>query len=166
MAWTANTQVSVSAVNNAEDVTGNEITTKIKQPDPIAAVSWANGTGAGQANLWWRDTRTYNTSGTTLDLTTLAAASTNTGAATFSAIKALYITNNDASISVDVGNGSVPFAFGLQTAATIIRIKPGETKVLVHDTSAAGIVCTTNKDLKIASVSGTPSVTVTIGGLD
>jgi hypothetical protein len=163
MPWTATTNPRVQAFNT-DTVGGSSVRYEITHPS--AETSYANGTGAGLINLAWTDTRTYSTGGTTLDLTTLAAATTNTGAATFTAIKAMKVTNNDAAITIVVGNaGATPFNPGLSAATTTFTVQPGGTLYLENPT-AAGWSCSTNKNLLITASSGTPSVTVVLVGLD
>lgn len=64
----------------------------------VQAVSLANGTGSGQANCYWRDTRTVAASGTdTLDLTSLPLnVYGGTSTLNLSSLKLVYVRNKSA----------------------------------------------------------------------
>lgn len=164
--WTASVYTAVKALDSTTPFTGASTSGTIDYPQSIAPDSLANGTGADQIDLAWTDQRSYNTSGVTYDLTTLAAASTNIGAATFSAIKYLGTWNGDATNDLVVGNAaSVQFTPGFSAATTTWTIQEGGHASYFNPT-AAGWDCTTNKNLKIVSGASTVTGTVVILGED
>jgi hypothetical protein len=166
MAWTANVTPYVKLLDSGSPFTGANLSTSMETPVGNATTAITNGTGANAINLGWFDQRSYGTGGTTLDLTALAAASTNSGSATFTAVKVLKIKNEDTTNTLVVGNAaSVQFTPGFSAATTTITIQPGQT-ALFTNLSAAGWDCTTNKNLKIASGASTVSATISIAGLD
>jgi hypothetical protein len=127
----------------------------------------ANGTTAGSANLGWHDSRTLTATSVTFDLTTLAAASTNTGAAAFSTITHYRITNDaaiDSSNPLTIGNASATqFLFnGVGSTTTFILPAGGTLQLSLPNT--AGIVCSTNKNLKLDAGAGTVPFSITLIG--
>lgn len=139
----------------------------VQVPENLTPLTWSDGTGANAVDLAWADQRGYDSTGVTLDLSALASdASTNTGAATFTAVKVLLIRNHDSTNNLIVGNAaSAQFTGPLSAATTTYTIPPGGYLLLVNP-SAAGWDCATAKNLKIASSSGTVTATVAILGLD
>lgn len=161
MPWTATVNNRVVATNST---TVGGATTTVNITNPATETSFANGTGALQINVAWSDTRTYATGGTTLDLTALASAATNTGAASFASVKYLKVINNDATNTIIVGNaGTNPFNPGLSAATTTFTIQPGG-ELVFENPAAAGWTTTSATNLRIASGAGTPSATVVILG--
>lgn len=153
--------VTISDVSNT---TGFQIAKQVKFPSSYAPIAFANGTGAGQVDAMWADTRTYSATSTTLDLTTLAAAATNTGAASFSNIKILAIYNNDSTNTLTVGAAaSTPFAGPLGGTSPTITIQPGGCAMFVNK-NADGWACSTNKSLKIDPGPNNISATVVLAG--
>lgn len=164
MSWTGSVYPEVKAT--FQPAAANGVRQEIGIAVPSAPTSLANGTSANQINLAWADTRTYATGGTTLDLANLSSASTNTGAATFAAVKVLKVINNDATNTIIVGNaGTTPFTPGFSAATTTVTIQPGGEALFVNP-SAAGWTTTSANNLRIASGAGTPSATVVVLGLD
>lgn len=146
-------------------VTGAAIEKSVILPSQSTETEWTEGTGALAVNAAWTDTRTYNTSGTTLDLSSLPSASTNTGAAAFTAVKILRIKNNDATNTLVVGNAaSQQFAGPLSAGTTTYTIPPGGEIELVNP-SAAGWTTSSLNNLKVAAGASTVSGTITILGL-
>lgn len=131
-------------------------------PANSAPTVWTSGTGANQVNKVWSDTRTLAASAKTYDLAAEAAASTNTGAASFSAVKILAITNNGTNALTLFNAASTSFQGPLSAAATY-TLNGGETLLLVNGT-AGGWVCSTNKSLKIDPGANSVSVTLTVLG--
>lgn len=163
MSWTATNNLRVSAYFSP--TAANGVSQNINISHPVAETSYANGAGASAINKAWSDTRTYATGGTTLDLAALAAAATNTGAAAFTAVKCLKVTNNDATNTIIVGNAaSAQFSPGLSAATTTFTIQPGGSLVF-ENPSAAGWTTTSANNLKIASGASTPSCTIVLLGL-
>jgi hypothetical protein len=166
MPWaaTVNNYILASTSTDLDGVAISRI--DIDHPEGRADTALATGTGANQINLGWADTRTYDGTGVTLDLTALASAATNTGAATFTAVKLLKIRNDGATNDLTVGNAaSVQFTPGFSAATTTVTIKPGQ-EVVFRNVTAAGWDCTTNKNLKIIAAASTTAATVIILGLD
>jgi hypothetical protein len=133
-----------------------------------AAFSVANGTGAGQIDTVWVDRRTLALSTpVTLDLTSLAAASTNTGAAAFVEILYYAIISNetaDGGKTLTIGNAaSVQFPGNWGGSTTTIAIKSGGF-THHYDPSTAGIAVGTNKNLKLDPGAATHDVTVILMG--
>lgn len=148
-------------------VTGANNPINVDLPAAQAITAFANGTAAGQVNLGWFDSRTLTATSVTLDLTALAAASTNTGAAAFSAVVAYRITNDaavDSANNLTIGNAaSTQFAFnGVGSTSTQV-LKPGQ-ELLIKDVSTLGMVCSTNKNWKFDAGSGTVPFTLEIVG--
>ena len=145
--------------------TGATVEKPVKLPNQWTPTEWSDGSGAASVNLAWTDTRSYTTSGTTLDLSGLSAAATNTGAAAFTAVKVLRIKNNDPTNTLVVGNAaSAQFAGPLSSATTTFTIPAGGELMLVNP-SAGGWTTTSANNLKIAAGASTVSATVSILGL-
>lgn len=166
MAWTANVSPFVKIADTGSPFPGSTLASLTENPVGKADTSLTNGTGANAINLAWADRRSYSTSGTTLDLSNLAAASTNTGAATFSAVKVLKIKNEDATNTLIVGNAaSNQFTPGFSAATTTVTLQPG-AELLVTNLSAAGWTTTSANNLKLAAGASTVTATIIIAGLD
>jgi hypothetical protein len=136
-------------------------------PQSGVSTTWAAGTGAGQVNLGWADQRTLVATSVTLDVSALAAAATNTGAATFAALKGVLIRNESTSTgNLTIGNAaSVQAPFNGVGGTETVVLKPGG-EYLFTDPSAAGQVVTTNKNLKLDAGASTCLVTTVLIGLD
>jgi hypothetical protein len=157
---------AITVTGSNSIATGQSTSSAIKLPDSYTPVSFANGTGAKQVTVKWSDTRTYSATPTTLDLTTLAAASTNTGAAAFSSIKLVQITNNSTTAGYDVIIGAAAataFTGFLGGTTPTITLQPGAS-ILIFSTTAAGWACGTNKSLKIDPGVNNVNVSITLVG--
>jgi hypothetical protein len=146
--------------------TGSARTISARLPANLAPVEFTSGTGASQVDLVWTDTRTYSATPTTLDLSTLAAASTNSGAATFNNIKIIAIFNNDTTNSLIVGNAaSAQFTGPLSSGTTTITI-PAGCGFVFYNKGANGWDAATAKNLKIDPGANNISATIAIAGED
>ena len=152
--------------------TTNTISTGINSPVnvslPSGSTSVGSGSLAGTIGSGWADTRNYSAAPTTFDLTTLAAAATNTGAASFAKIVGILLINNaiaDSGNDITIGNAAATqFLFnGLSAATTTFVVKAG-CSVLISDYSSAGMPCGVNKSLKVDPGAGTVNFTIEIIG--
>lgn len=146
--------------------TGISLPAVVDLPQGGTSTTFTSGSGALQASIGWADVRAYAATPTTLDLTSLSAAATNTGAAAFAAIKGLRLENLDATNAVTIGGaGTTPFAFqGWGTAANTLVLKAGAVLEIV-DPSAAGMTCSTAKNLKVDPGANTVSVGICLFGI-
>lgn len=146
--------------------TGFNTPVQVDIPQGGAPTDYANGTGANQVNLGWADQRTLVATSVTLDVNALPVAATSTGAAAFSALKGVLIRNEASSTgSLTIGNAAsaqAPFN-GVGSTSTVV-LKPGAS-YLYTDPSAAGQVCSTNKNLKLDAGASTCLVTTVLAGL-
>jgi hypothetical protein len=165
MALTTRLRTSVNAQQTATRDTG-------VASDPISlafSVSLDDGTGAGQANRIFADTRTLAAS-TPEDLDLAAGALTDAygNVLTFARIKGLVVsaaagnTNN-----VVVGNATSNTWVGpFGAAAHTVAVRPGETKTIVacgeDDAVGYPVTAGTGDILKVLNGGGTTSVTYTI----
>ncbi len=155
----------VQANDPAEVVSGLTKPKNIDYPAGRTGTQLANGTGAAQIDLAWFSYQTYSTSGTTHALNNLTEASTNSGAATFSATKYIGLWNVDSSNDLVMGNGTTPHNFGLSAATTTLTVQ--ELGHSVHfNPTAAGWTTTSATDLKIVSSASTPTGALVILGED
>jgi hypothetical protein len=146
--------------------TGSARTISVRLPANLAPVEFTSGTGASQVDLVWSDTRTYSATPTTLDLSSLSAASTNTGAATFNNVKVIAVFNNDTTNSLIVGNAaSAQFTGPLSSGTTTITI-PAGCGALFYNKAANGWDAATAKNLKIDPGANNISATIAIAGED
>lgn len=138
--------------------------------DPLSAsagITWTFGTGANQANLLWHDSRSTDATGETIDIYAGGVEKTAFGTLlTMEAIKLLYVKNTHATLVLKV-LGTATTAIGIcSDPSDIIEIPPGGSLLWMCPT-AAGIVTTTNKNLKFASkTAGTITYDVVLLGLD
>lgn len=134
-------------------------------PDVQRSIMLADGTGAGQANQLFSDTRTLSANAS--EDIDLAGALTNAFGATitFTKIKAVLIVAAAAnSNNVVVGNASSNGWTGPFGAAThTITIRPGGMFLIgCSDNTAYGVTAGTGDLLKIANSAGGSSVTYDI----
>jgi hypothetical protein len=153
-----------AAINSGEQVTQNDAGAEFDVYDNPAIAPIVNGTGAGAAQHLWKNTFTVNTSGTTLDLTSLAGG-LDGGTRDFTKVKSIKVTNNDGTNVVNVGNAASNPWTGLCSSGTAtLPVHPGG-HLWNHAPDAAGLaVGGSNKNLLIAAAAATASVTVTIIG--
>lgn len=131
-----------------------------------AGIAWSYGTGANQANLLWHDAGSTDDTGETLDVYAGTLKNAFGGLITMEAIKLLYVKNTHATLTLKVG-GASSVSIGICADNTdIIEIPPGGF-ILWTCPTAAGIVTTTNKNLKLASkTAGTITYNIVLMGLD
>lgn len=136
----ASTVAGITVTSTTSISTGVGTSATIKLPDSYTPTTFANGTGARQVTVKWADTRTYSATPTTLDLSSLAAASTNTGAAAFTSVKAIKITNNATAAGFDLIVGAAAsnaFTGFLGGTTPTVTIQPG-CSFLIDSSTAAG----------------------------
>jgi len=124
---------------------------ELAAPLKVDAVRWIYGTGAGAVNVIYADAVTLADAGTdTLDLYASAALlDIFKQALTMTALKFLYLKNNSVDATLLAFGGSTADIPVLADMTDIVKIKPGG-HFLWTDPSAAGLVITTNKNLKLA----------------
>ncbi len=140
------------------------------------ALQIAGGTGVNQCNEMWCSTLSLAAATTTLDLTALTGIGGRT--VTFSAVKVLYIVNNDpvAAHTIIVGNGAstpwyAPFSASTHThtipgGASGATATSGGTPFLITNLSAAGwAVDGSHNLLMLDPTAATVSCTILIAGL-
>lgn len=159
-------EAALLALNIAASITNlNDVGTARHSMPFNPSYSFANGTGANQANAGFADIRTLTASATeNLDLSgALLDAFGNT--LLFTKIKAMVVlaasTNtNDVLVGGAASNGFItPFA----DATDVIKVKPGGLAVLVApDANGYAVTAGTGDILKVANSAGSTSVTYTI----
>lgn len=141
--------VSAKFLASFEMTVTNQIATGINAPvnvyipSDFAPTALATGSTAGTVSAGWVDRRTYSATPTTLDLTTLAAAATNTGASSIAKGVVILLRNNETADSgkdMTIGNAATnQFLFnGLSSATATFVVKAG-CSVLITDLSSAGM---------------------------
>ncbi|MFB0523915.1 MAG: hypothetical protein ACETVZ_00115 [Phycisphaerae bacterium] len=131
-----------------------------------SGIKWTFGTGANQANILFHDKRTIAQSASeTLDLYASGSLKDAFGdALTMAAIKFLYIKNTSADLTVSVfGGGSLDLLIMGGTTDSE-QLPPGSFMMWACPT-AAGIVTTVNKNLKLAVSAGTGSAIIEVVAL-
>jgi hypothetical protein len=163
MAWTGKITATVGA-SNASDLGGSSAA--------AATISYAlnkalsNGTGAGNIDLGHQQDFSVDTTGTTYDLAALAAAATNTGAATFNNVKGYIVVNTDTTDNLTVGNAaSAQFTPGFSAATTTVTVTPGSFFIF-YNASANGWDAATAKNLKLAAATNTATGVLILLGED
>ena len=143
---------------------------ELPAPLKIAAQNWTYGTNANQVNIIYADTTTLaDGANTTLDLYASGSLlDIFNQALTLESLKLLYVKNNSSDATLKVGGGASNDLDIFAATSDILLIKPGGSLIFT-DPSAAGIVTTTNKNLKIehdGTGSSTMDVDVIAMGLD
>jgi hypothetical protein len=130
-------------------------------------IDWTFGTGVNQANLLFHDRRSTDDTGETLDLYASGSLVNAFGdALTMEAIKLLYIKNTHATLTLEIFGGVSLDLLIVAATSDILELPPGGTFLWTCPT-AAGIVTSTNKNLKLASkTAGTITYDVAALGLD
>lgn len=125
----------------------------------------ADGTGAGQANNIFADTRTLAASATeNLDMSGVLVNQLNETIA-FTKVKAIVITAAAANTNDVVvgGHATAAFASMFGDPTDTVKVKPGGTLVLVApDATGYAVTATTADLLKITNSAGTTGVTYDI----
>lgn len=131
-----------------------------------SGIDWSFGTGANQANLLFHDSDSTDDTGKTIDIYAGSSKNAFGDTLTMEAIKLLYIKNTHATLTLKVFGGSSVDVAVLADPTDILEIPPGGIFLWVCPT-AAGIVTTTNKNLKFASkTAGTITFDYALMGLD
>lgn len=95
----------------------------------IQALTFANGTGAGQANAYWRDVRTV--AATTDDFVVLTALPVNvfggSSMLNMASVKGIYVRNMSA---------TVPLRYGFEGGDALPEIPPGAFMMWISPTAA------------------------------
>jgi len=154
----------VIALRHTKDLDLNSVLDELKVD---SGIDWSFGTGANAANVLFHDQRSTDATGETIDVYEGGAEETAFGdALTMEAIKLLYIKNTHASLTLEVFGGASADISILADTSDILEIPPGGMFLWTCPT-AAGIVTTTNKNLKLASkTSGTITYDIAMLGLD
>ena len=128
-------------------------------------INWSFGVGINQANLLFHDSDSTDDTGKAVNVNDGSLKTAFGDQVTMEALKMLYVKNTHATLSLEVLGGSTPLAI-CEDPSDIIVVPPGGW-ILWVDPSAAGIVTTSNKLLKFASVAaGTITYDYAIMGLD
>jgi len=154
-------------VISLEHKKGIDLSTILDELKISCGVDWTFGTGANQANCLFHDSRSTDNTGETIDVYEGGVEKNAFGdALTMEAIKLLYVKNTHATLTLEV-LGTATTAIGIcADPSDIIEIPPGGFNLWACPT-AAGIVTTTNMNLKFAAkTSGTITFDVAIMGLD
>lgn len=143
---------------------------ELPAPLKIAAQNWTYGTGANQVNAIYADQTTLaDGANTTLDLYASGSlVDVFNQTLTMAAIKLLYVKNNSADATLYIGGGASVDLLIFKATSDIIDIPPGGTFMWTGPT-AAGVVTSTNKNLKIehnGTGGSTMAVDVVAFGLD
>jgi len=127
---------------------------ELQAPLKIEASKWVYGTGEGAVDVIYADTITLDDAATkTLDLNAGSGdgdlLDIHRQALAMKALKFLYVNNNSADATLLV-LGTATTAIPICVAAeNVIKVPPKGSTVLWNDPSAAGLVISTNKDLKL-----------------
>lgn len=129
------------------------------------AIALANGTGSGQADKLFSDTRALSSGGS--DNLDLAGSLTDAFGATltFVTIKAIIIESDEANtVNLTVGGGSNPFINWVGDATDVVVIKPGGLFVLVAPQTGYAVTASTGDILKILAGAAAVSYRIHIIG--
>lgn len=134
------------------------------------AFGWQYGTGANQVQIIYADTVTLaDGANTTISLYDSGSYYDIFGAAlTLTSLKFLYIKNNSSDATLKVGGGASADLDIFADTSDVLLIPPGGVFVWINP-SAAGTVCSTNKNLKIehdGTGSSSMNVDIIAMGLD
>lgn len=137
--------------------------------DPLsidASVTFANGTGANQANMWWHDTRTLGASASeNIDLAGSLVSTFGT-TITFTSIKAIYIkasSANNSANNVNVARGSSNGFVLFLAVSDGFALPPGASALFINPNADGWAVTAGTGDiLTITNSAGTNSVTYDI----
>lgn len=131
-----------------------------------ASTTFANGTGAGQVNMWWHDTRSL--AGSASENLDLAGSLVNAFGTTitFTSIKAIYIkaaAANNAANNVNVSRGSSNGFVLFLLASDGFALPPGAFALLVNPNADGWVVTASSGDiLTITNSAGTNTVSYDI----
>jgi hypothetical protein len=161
MERTGKVSVTITGSNSSDLAGASSAANSISYP---FTASFANGNGANQINLGLQQDISVDTTGTTYDLTAIAAGAANTGAAAFNNIKGYAVVNTHATNDLIVGNAATAqFTPGFSAATATVTIKPGGMMLFVNP-SANGWDAATAKNLKAVASAGTCTGTIILLG--
>ena len=131
-----------------------------------SGIKWTFGTGVKQANILYHDKLTIaQAASETLDLYASGSLKDAFGDdLTMAAIKLLYIKNTSADLTVSVFGGAA-LDLLIMGGTTDAQKLPPEGFMLWACPTAAGIVTTTNKNLKLAVSAGSGSAIIEVVAL-
>lgn len=131
-----------------------------------SGIKWTFGTGANQVNVLFHDKRTIDQGASeTLDLNASGTLRDAFGdALTMDAIKFLYIKNTSADLTVSVFGGGALDLLIMGGTTDALQLPPGSFMMWACPT-AAGIVTTANKNLKLAVSAGAGSAIIEVAAL-
>ena len=131
-------QVNLSLV--AHETSNGDLSRTLRATPAAYTAIFADGTGAGQAQVVWSDARTLAASSETLNLASLA--DTRDGAAatvTLTGVKSVYVRNSHASASLTFAGA--PFPAGGVTVApggALVQVDPTATGLSVGTVTVTG----------------------------
>ncbi len=167
MADSTNLTGNTSVVIHIKNQKSIDLNTILDTLNINTGIHWTFGTGANQANLLWHDSRSTDATGETINVYNGGTEKNAFGTAlTMTAIKLLYIENTHATLTLEVLGGSSADVAICANNSDIIEVPPGGFLFWTCPT-AAGIVTTTNKNIKLASkAAGTITFDIVLLGLD
>lgn len=129
-----------------------------------STISLTDGTGAGQADLIWTDTRTLAASASeNLDLAGVLTDAISGAAITFAKIKAIMVKADSGNTNnVEVGGAASNALPLFKDATDIAVVRPGWTALLAGSTGGITVTAGTGDILKVANSGGTTGVTYSI----
>ena len=146
----------------------NDLATKLSDAlDELGidtGIKWTFGTGAKQADVLFHDKRTIDQAASeTLDINagTPSLKDAFGDTLTLKAIKFLYIKNTSDDLTVSVFGGGALDLLIMGGTTDAQQLPPGSFMIWACPT-AAGIVTTTNKNLKLAVSAGTGSAIIDV----
>lgn len=160
-----------AAISLSANQTGAQDLATVSAPVSIARQFFlANGTGAGQADKIWHDTRTLTASSTeNLDLAGTGLLDPITQAVlTFVRIKGLYVTastanTNDVIVGANVANGWATLIGPTGASGGTVTLKPGAAfMAFTSDATAWPVTGGTGDLLKVTNSAGGTSVDYSI----
>lgn len=156
-----------TAVNiNLEGKKALDLASTLDELKIRSGIDWTFGTGVNQANLLFHDSRTTDDTGETHDIYAGALVNAFGDSVTMEAIKLLYVMNTHATLTLEIFGGASVDVPVLADPSDIFELPPGGIFLWTCPT-AAGIVTTTNKNLKFAAkTSGNVTYDIAIMGLD
>lgn len=119
-----NAQIAISLV--AHETDAGDLSRQMRVTPASYALMLTDGTGAGQAQVVWSDSRTVGTTAENLDLRALP--DTRDGASvtvSFTAVKAIYVRNTHATNSLLIGGVAGVGAFAGLPVGVAMTIVPG-----------------------------------------
>lgn len=157
------------AVIELKNVKGLDLSAVLDELNIDSGIKWTYGTGANQANVLFHDNRDIGQGANeTLDLYASGSLKDAFGdILTMEAIKFLFIKNTSTDLTVSVFGGGANDLLIMGGTTDPVELPPGSFMLWACPT-AAGIVTTSNKNLKltVSGGSGSAIIQVTAMGLD